>query len=638
MFKRFSGSPKIKNAGLVLLLILVSCGVYFNTLGNAFLWDDAKYILDHSFIKDLSNIKHIFNITYLRDPQKLLKLGMYNIARPVWVISAMIDYKMWGENPFGHHLTNIMLHCLSVVLLFLLLNLIFKNYCLSFLASLIFALHPIHTETINVVTFRPDMLAFIFMSLSFILVIKSLDAPFLKALTVIVISFIFYVVALLAKGMAVTLPVLVGLYLWLIVPRERLTRNNGAIFFYFFLIGLIVIAYLFMRQTHFFYGNADIDVPLAQKNLLYRLALMSVVMTKYISLLFLPAGLCADYLFNSTQSVSFISVIFAAILLVCIFICGVMLRRRQKIVTFSVFWFFITIFPVSNIMPMVNIIAERYLYIPSAGFCIFFAFLFLRLRKAVKKEYIRCIINLLFIFILCFYTYQTFRRNQHWKDNLTIWSKTVKQLPDNFRVRNNLGRAYAVSGRFDEAIREFKKSLEINPKGFIAHANLAGCYQKMGRLNEAKAQYRKAIQIKPGEGRAEKKLWIVLVGLGNDYLKAGRLDEALQEYLASIHLNPKFAPVYYNLGNIFLRKEMLEEAKDMYNKTIEIREDYAQAHNNLGVVFAKEGNLEMAEKQWRRALKLRPKLVSARENLEQLEKEKHKLRRQLKTNNANDSE
>ena len=423
----------------------------------------------------------------------------------------------------------------------------------------------------------------------------------------------------MAKGMAITLPLLLGLYLYLLVPKEKLTRNKKAIYLYFSLIGLIAIAYLFVRKTHFFYGTPDIIVPLKETVLLYRLGVMSLVFTNYLLLLFLPIGLCADYSFSLPSSMFLPGVILGACFLSSLFIYALIFRKKQGVISFTIFWFFITLLPVSNIIPMVNIIAERYLYIPSVAFCIFFAFIFLKLRKLPSKVSFRRAINLLFIFILCFYALGTFKRNQDWKDNLTIWSKTVKQSPGNFRVRNNLGRTYRMAGRFTEAIREFKRSLEINPQGFIAHANLGACYQKLGRFDEAKSEYRKALKIKPTEGRATERLWIVHVGLGNDYLKVGRLDEAMQEYLVAISLNTRFAPVYYNLGNIFLKRGMLKEAKRMYLKAIKRNKRYAEAHSNLGVVFAKQGDSEKAEEEWRKALKFKPNLSSAKENLKRLE-------------------
>lgn len=621
MFKHLSDNSKIRNAGLILLLILISFGVFYNSLENSFVWDDTRYILDHPFIEKWSNIKYLFSATYFQDPQKMLSLGMYNVARPVWVISAMVDYKIWGFNPLGHHLTNLILHSLSVVLLFVLLNLIFKNYYLSFLASLIFALHPIHTETVNVVTFRTDMLALVFMILAFIVFIKALGTKGLRSLIAIICSVVFYIIANFAKGMAITLPVLLGLYLYLLVPKEKLAKNKKAIYLYFSLIGLIAIAYLFLRRTHFFYGTPDIAIPLGETNLLYRLGVMSAVFTNYLRLLFLPIGLCADYSFSLPPSMLSPGVILGACLLASIFIYALIFRKKQSLISFTIFWFFVTLFPVSNIIPMVNIIAERYLYIPSIGFCIFFAFIFLKLRNFPSKLCFRRAINLLFIFILGFYALGTIKRNQDWKDNLTIWSKTVRQSPDNFRVRNNLGKAYGMTGRINEAIGEFERSLKINPQGFIAHANLGACYQKLGRFDEAKSEYRKALRIKPTEGRAIRKLWIVHVGLGNDYLKVGRLDEAMQEYLAAVALKPEFAPVYYNLGNIFLKRGMLKEAKEMYLRTIEINKYYAEAYGNLGVIFAKQGDLEKAEQEWRKALKFKPNLSSVKENLNRLERE-----------------
>lgn len=602
----------------ILLLVLISLAVYQNSLQNDFVWDDVRFILDHNFIKNWSNIKYIFSPDYLFNPQKMLSLGMYNVARPVWVISAMIDYKIWGANPFGHHLTNIILHSLVVVLLFIWLNLIFKDTRLSFLSSLIFTVHPIHTENINVVSFRIDILALLFMLFAFIAFVQALDTSRLKGILWVISSVLFYLIALFAKEMAVTLPLLLGVYLYLFVPGEKLRRNKRVIIFYFSLISFLFIVYLFVHKTHFFYGQMDTPVALSEKSLLYRMGVWALVFRRYLGILFFPVGLCADYSLSFLRSIFSLQVFLSGVLLAGIFIYALMVRRKRGILTFAILWFLITLLPVSNLIPIVNIIAERYLYIPSVGFSLLLAFAFIKLSDFWNKAYQKKALSLLIIFILCFYVFQTARRNRDWRDNLTIWTKTVRQSPDNFRARNNLGRAYRIKGRFQEAIEEFKQAIEINPKDFIAHANLAVCYNRVGKSEGAKLEYQRALEIRPAESIVTERLWILNVGLGNDYLKAGRFDEAMEEYLNAIQLNPQFAPVHYNLGNIFLEKGLLKEAQDMYLKAIEIDNNYAEAHCNLGVTFAKEEKLDRAKEEWTKALQIKPDLNSARENLERV--------------------
>ena len=257
-------------------------------------------------------------------------------------------------------------------------------------------------------------------------------------------------------------------------------------------------------------------------------------------------------------------------------VSSVFIFNDSRAIFFGIWWFFITLFPVYNLITIYNPFAERYLYIPLIGFCMVVAMAFNTLitKRLSETVPIQVLSSVAIIVILSLYSTVTMARNRDWKDNLTLWSKTVITSPGSTIAHGSLGRAYQDQGRLQEAIRSYKKAIEIYPGNYKAFHNLGVIYEGQGALKEAVANYKRAVDI-----------------------------------------NPAFVEAQFNLGNIYHNQGLLEAAVQQYRKVTELDPADFEARNNLGVVYARQGKMDKAIEQWEKVLMIDPQNESAADNI-----------------------
>ncbi|MDO8140965.1 MAG: tetratricopeptide repeat protein [Candidatus Brocadiales bacterium] len=361
---------------------------------------------------------------------------------------------------------------------------------------------------------------------------------------------------------------------------------------------------------------------------------MSKVIASYIKLLFFPVNLNADYVVPNTSSPIELSFILSFILIISVMVITYRLFFYSKTLFLSILWFFVTLLPVLNIIPIENIMAERYLYIPLVGFCILGGQLLSLIPNSGLKSGIltSCSFPFIIITILIGFSWQTCNRSKIWFDELSLWSTTAVNSPQSSRAHNNLGVLFKKMGFVDAAMKEYNTAIQIRPDYSEAHGNLANVYMDKGlsildkqvlskthnnlakayvdegHLKNAIAEYKKSIGISPFNETAH-------FNLGVTYGKLGLTNDAEIEYKNVIQLNNNNPHAHNNLGNIYEDRDLPDKAMTEYKRSVSIDPESAITHNNIGNVYVKKGSFDEAIMEYKLATKYAPKGVIYHENL-----------------------
>lgn len=473
-------NKSLLNYILVLVLILVSIGIYINTLRGDFLVDDEQGILNNERIHDIG--------VYFSDYFKIKPSALLEISRVfLWSISK--------DNPFYYHLFNIIVHTGCVILLFILCSILFNNKTLSFLSSLIFAVHPIHTEAVSWISGGHYAFSGLFYIAAFIFYAKSFNS--IRNLCLCVL---FFVLCLFSGNACATLPFMFIIY-DLFLREEGKEGSACRRIRIIFLSSILVLSFIFLGA--FFISKNDFMHKIFYFRGFSYLVVAAKALVYYLKILYLPVqrGLYHPFAFDTTHIQDISPALFysIAILLVAVWLFF-KFRRSFKPLSFGIMWFFITYAPYSNFIPMCNIISERYLYLPSVGFCIIMAALFLKVweiinRTTTYKSALRLFAIAALTLFLGSYILLTIAHNYEYDNIITYWESNIKNFPDGYAVYNNLAATYYRMGNIDNAIAYCLINLMINPDQPHVWCNLGRIYRENGKAEEARQCYREAVKI-----------------------------------------------------------------------------------------------------------------------------------------------
>lgn len=657
-----SGSLKrdrMKNASIkrqtirIGLLLIVCLVIFSNTFSNAFIWDDPYLITENPSIRDLSNIPLFFRPYYwnVSHPSP----GSQALYRPLRTTSFALDYHFWGLNPAGYHLTNLLLHMANVVLVFFVISAIAKApsenglqiaddqgllMSLPFLTALLFAAHPIHTESVTYIKNRSDLLAALFFWSAFLLFIKY-DPAMSKLLRRLITagSLLCFTLALLSKEMALSLPLVLLLYITCFRDRSEWFRTFGRVVPY----GLVAVLSLWFSQTMF--------TAVAPPKALVRLDLiphiLAVVKTlgTYLWLLAFPVNLNAERAFSVPRYFWEPGIVFSLAVPAGIAIVAGRSRVRTPLVLFGIAYVFITLLPAANIVFLISRpVAEQRLYIPSLGFCLLTAWVLHALYQR-KIRFLRPSSTAVLVsagMIVAAYGIGTYQRNKDWRDPITFYTRTIQSNPGSPRIYNNLGIALAEQGRRDEAIVNYKTALRIDPEYASAYNNLGVELAETNRPDEAVKYYKKALRIKPDYAAAHYNLGTALIRSGNmasavDHIEtalrlapdnvealnalgliyddAGRFKEAVNAFIRALGIKPDFMTALTNLGATLVRTGDIDDTvRHLLAPALSARQ-LARVYNSSATILLKSGDRESAVRYYREAVRLDPSYTDGLYNL-----------------------
>jgi protein O-mannosyl-transferase len=581
----------------VLLPFLILFGVgsllYINSIHNDFVFDDISLIVKNKSIRSVANIPDILGITSGRIHY-----------RPLRVISYVVDYQLTGMRPEGYHLFNILYHVLASCMVFLIAQALTKNRTVAWAAALLFIAHPIQTESVTYIAGRRDILSGLFFFVGFYFFLKQRTSPSKKYLILIVLS---YLLSLLSKEMGVTLPALMFVYDILMDPEDSqgsrnwpgawISKVKGVLkkHWAFYLTFLLMVA--FFTVYHVFLRKASRQQEFYGGTMASNFSTVLNIWIFYIKMLFLPVSLNASHTFTLSRSFFEWRTISSIFLLLALFslLIGLTIKRRE-IWAFGGFWFFITLLPVSHIFPHHELAAEHYLYIPSFGFALVLALCFAALLRNSrwKPLVVSC-----FAAVLVFYGYQTVRRNLDWKDELTLWSDSVRKSPDSYRATLSLGVSFMARRDYDKAIEQFKNSIRIRNNNPLAYNNLGVISLERNDPAQAAVEFNRAIVCNPRYPEAYNNLAKALAALG-------RTNEAIGQVRTAVSLSPRTAAYHFNLARLYDMEQRFQEAVPEYREAVRLEPELFEAHYYLGMAYTRLQNPEEAVRAFEHAARLEP--------------------------------
>lgn len=552
---------------IITLTVYVQVGTY-----PFFTFDTADYI---------ANNPHIENgITGTNIIWALTSVDAYN-WHPVTWLSHMAIADLFGMNPHAHHLANVAIHCASALLLFaLLLRLTGAIWQTAFVAAL-FALHPLHVESVAWVAERKDVLSGFFCFLTIILyarfVAKPKPVPYLLTL-------ISFVLGLMSKSMLVTLPFLMLLIdFWPLnriqqpghekglsqLVKRLLTLTKEKIPFFACSLFTGIITVYAQNRGGVMIDFREISLPLRIEN-----ALLAYV--KYIGKTLWPLDLAFFYPFPI--SIQWWQSLGSLLILLLISVITIRLNRRCPCFAVGWFWFLIALVPVIGIIQVGGqAMADRYTYIPITGLFIMAAWGFPELVRGVR--YRQGLLALLAGSVVFATAALSWRQLSYWQDSISVFRRTLQVTCNNYEIHSLLGTALADKGDLDGALAEHLEALRINPGYSGVHNNLGLTLAGRGDYNGAIRQYAQALQLDPNNADAHYNMGLV-------FQKTGNLDAEIYEYQEALRINPDFTRLHNNLGIAFAKKGALDKAIQHFRMALQINSRNIKAQNNLEHSYA----------------------------------------------------
>jgi tetratricopeptide (TPR) repeat protein len=618
---------------LSFVLIIVTIGVFFQTTNHQFInFDDPGYVTKNPVVKG--------GLTAAGVAWAFTSTAMSN-WHPVTWLSHMLDVQMFGLDPAGHHLVSVLLHALAALLLFLLLENLTGAVWPSIAVAALFALHPLHVESVAWVAERKDVLSCMFWLLTLILYAGHVKRGGYRFY---LLSLLTFVIGLMTKPMLVTLPLVMLLMdFW---PLNRMTGEGPhkgrflalfkekAPFFLFSGLSAVITIY----GQHKGGAMATLDkVPFFAR---IENALISYV--KYIVLMVWPHDLAILYPFPKV--VPLWQAVGSGIILVAISVVVIRYRSRFPYLVTGWFWYLFTLLPVIGLVQVGGqALADRYTYIPLTGLFIAICWLLSDVTRGWRRR--EAILSILSALVISLLTAVTWRQIGYWKDDLTLYRHTLAVTSDNYLILNNFGIALDESGDLAGAYGMFQETLRINPRSATAYNNLGALFVRWGNYPAAVESYSRAIEINPGYAFARSGMGKALAGLGrvaeaireyeealrNDpgmaethqnlailMMKSGRRDEAMVHFDAALRLDPASAKAPINMGAELAKGGKIEESLEYFNLAVSIDPNSVEAHFNRGVALAKLGRIDEAMAEFSRVLELKPDTYAARNWLERL--------------------
>jgi tetratricopeptide (TPR) repeat protein len=601
-----------KKYDLLFILIIFITGViaYSNSFDCSFHFDD-------------SNVFHNIHSSVTADSAKIGDWLRFIPTRPIGMLTFAINYNIHKLDLWGYHLVNLIIHLANAFLVWwltwlMLSTQVMKDTMISrrktvvaFLTGVLFVTHPLATQSVTYIVQRFTSLATLFYLLSLVLFVKGKlwqgdrNIPwFLFGGSIICAT-----LGMLTKEIVFTLPFAILLYDYCFlktVPWNLEIKDKSLIISFIMLVIFILLFFInsSVSPVSIFNSippNQGYTYSISMKE--YFLTQFSVILT-YIRLFILPINQNLDYNYPLSTGFFQLKTFFSFSLLLGILAMGILMFKRYRLISFGIFWFFLTMSVESSIIPISqNVIFEHRTYLPGFGF-------FLALTGAFfyffKERYLKIAVIFL-LMVAALNTVLTYQRNKVWKNEYTLWADCLKKSPDKERSNENFGLALFNDGRIEEAVDHYNKAIRITPDYAGVYNNRGAAYTKLGQYQLAFEDFNKAIRLKPdyAEGYYNK---------GIVYTDLGQYKPAIENFDKAIRLRPNYIDAYNNRGTTYYKLAQYQLAIENYNQTIRLKPDDAGAYYNKGIAYTDIGQYQQTIENFNKAIRLRPNYADAYNN------------------------
>ena len=573
----------------LLLIAVITLSVYSPVFHAGFLnWDDNTYVMDNPAIRNLSpeGAGYMFSST---------TLNSYN---PLVILSFAVEYKFSGLNPVTFHVVNLIIHVINSLLVFWLVFLLSKNNLVSLFTALLFSVHPLHVEAVAWIAARKEVLYSLFYLASIIsyLYYRKREG---KAVYLI-ISLVLFLLAVLSKPVAVTLPAVLILLDWYMdgkFEKEELKNKTG----------YIALAIAFGIVTYFTFNKGG--AVGSKFNALDNIFIFFHSLLFYIYKLFVPVMLSPVYSFPVKESGWLPWIYLLSPLIVAgIVILVLKTKKYRRILLFGSVFFLITILPVSNIIPVKNtsLVFDRFTYIPYIG--LFFIFCVILNELYTKGNYkiqnFRTWIAGPVISIVLVLSYLSYGYATAWSNAISLRTDMIEKYPDNAFAYYWRGDIYYKSRDYPRALDDFNTAIRLDTTDADFFNGRGNVYRDQNKYELAIADYEKCFKINP-------QFSIAYNNLGILYTHKGNYAEAVVNFNKSIESSPDFTDAYTNKGNMYYEQNNYDSALASFNKALEINPIFANALYSRGVVYIKKGEFTKAIDDLLNSLRIDPDFESA---------------------------
>jgi tetratricopeptide (TPR) repeat protein len=594
------------------LIAIVAWLVYFPSLHGGFVLDDDLLLTHNSTITASDG---------------LYRFWFTKEAPDYWPVSnstLWLEWRLWGMNPAGYHVTNLLLHIADSLLVWLVLRKLAVPG--AWLAALLFAVHPVNVESVAWIAQRKNVLALFFFLLSILWWLKGESQLFNKTATEArvspkksslldpttfgvwyVLSLLSFVSAMLSKGSVAVLPLVLLLIIWW--QRRRINATDVIKTAPFFLVAMILTVVNMNFQLQ------GVTTPIRDVTILQRLLGGATATWFYLTKALLPLHLAFVY---PQWDIEPADLRWWLPLLMAVVVTALLVVKRNSLhakwvrpILIAWAFFCLALLPAMGFVDVGymrhSLVADHYQHIALIAVVILVAAAITHgsqklqgtARTATTVGAVPIVITLMFL---------AHQQSTLYASPQALYQNAVENNPNSWLAHNNLGDALAQANRPQEAILQFEKTLALQPDSALAHNNLAMRLAEVGRLQEAIDHYQQALRLKPKYADAENNYALALDSVG-------RLNEAQTHFQLALECQPQFAEAHNNLGSLLLKMGRLEQAVEQFQSALKIKPDYFEAHNNLGIVLAKSALFSQAIDEYQQALWIKPDSAETQNNL-----------------------
>lgn len=594
-----------------IFLFILGFAAYVNTLNHGYVLDDSLFITGNEYtLAGFEGIKGIWtNDAFVgaHGQEFDLEGGRY---RPLAITTFAFVYEIFGLNPFVGHLMNVLLFSFSCILLYTLLQRLLpqQNEWLPLIAATIFAVHPIHTEVVANIKSIDELMSTFFVMLTLLFLFK-------EGKRNMIYSGSFYLLALLSKESSLTALAIIPATLYFFTEEKIKTIAKRSLPFL-----VIAIVYLLWREQFSggfgkgFEASNLMDSPYLHLGLSDRMATITYVCGRYLLLLLWPHPLSWDYSYHEIPDTGWsdFSAIFSLLVYAGLIYTGIRSLKNRSIIGYGILFYLFSFSIVSNYL--INIgttMGERFLYLPSVGFCIAVAGILVQLLKINTKDNFTLKPMWLapLIILIPLAGYATINRNKAWKDNFTLYETDASKVPNSARARmyygvelNNKFNLTKDQQLIDKAIHELKASVAIYPEFYHAHEALGKAYQTADNHVEAFKQYKRVLEIAPRHINATFQLGVTYARAYND------LENAITWMEKGIKVGYAGPDKFTSLANVYGMAGQYQKALETYNKELQVNANNAQCYLNIGITYSLMGDSIQANQYFEKAFTIDPSL------------------------------